>query len=392
MGDADKRDGQPVRVLLADDHNLVRESLVKTVSAEPDFIVVGEAATGTEVLPQVLATNPHILVLDIAMPGEDGLSVAAKVRKQAPDVRVLFMTMHDDDSHLKRAMALDVAGFVSKRASADEFIEALQAVASGASVHVLVHSLLSADPALDSGEQTAFEVSERSALLAATSVTCVSQWSAEDVRERHHGVTPGVAPPGCDPVEEAKGSTPPQLLVLAALIPLKNQASVLRVMRDLADEPWTLQLVGSDVVDSDYSRQLRILAADLPPGRVTFHGALTGPALDAVWNATDLLLLTSMSETYAMVVTEALARGIPAVVPANTGAVEALLGSTDAKSTTAAGAVVDPLDEAELGRVVRKWLTSPDVRNTWSAAATQRRLRLKPWTSTAHRLLEIIRR
>ncbi len=120
-----------VRVLLADDHNLVRESLAKTVAAEDDYVVVGEAATGTEVLPQVLATRPDILVLDIAMPGEDGIAVAAKVREQAPDVRVLFMTMHDDDTHLRRAMALDVAGFVSKRASADEFLEALRAVAAG---------------------------------------------------------------------------------------------------------------------------------------------------------------------------------------------------------------------------------------------------------------------
>ncbi len=120
-----------VRILLADDHNLVRESLAKTIAAEPAFTVVGEAATGPEVLPQVLATQPDILVLDIAMPGEDGISVATKVRAQAPEVRVLFMTMHDDDTHLKRAMALDVAGFVSKRASASEFLEALHAVAGG---------------------------------------------------------------------------------------------------------------------------------------------------------------------------------------------------------------------------------------------------------------------
>lgn len=120
-----------VRILLADDHNLVRESLAKTVAAEPRYTIVGEAATGNEVLPQVMATNPDILVLDIAMPGEDGIQVATKVRQQAPDVRILFMTMHDDDTHLKRAMALDVAGFVSKRASADEFLEALRTVADG---------------------------------------------------------------------------------------------------------------------------------------------------------------------------------------------------------------------------------------------------------------------
>ncbi len=120
-----------VRVLIADDHNLVRESLAKSVAAEPAFEVVGEAADGTEVLAQVAATDPDVLVLDIAMPGEDGLSIAAKVRQQAPDVRILFMTMHDDDQHLRRAMALDVAGFVSKRANAEDFLEALRTVAAG---------------------------------------------------------------------------------------------------------------------------------------------------------------------------------------------------------------------------------------------------------------------
>jgi len=264
------------------------------------------------------------------------------------------------------------------------------AVDGGASVHVMVHSLLTADPTLIRAEQDAFEVSERSALLAASSVSCVSKWSAEDVRERHPGVTVGVAEPGCDVAVRARGSTPPQLLVLAALSPLKNQASVLRVLRDLSDVPWTLHLVGSDTVDPVYAEELHSLAKDLPPGRVAFRGALTGPALDALWNATDLLLLTSTSETYALVITEALARGIPAVVPAGTGAVEALLGAAEAAAGQLAGAVVDSGDETELRRVVETWLTSAHVRHAWSAAATQRRTTLKPWTWTAQRLLEIV--
>lgn len=131
MTDAQATDGPPIRVMLADDHTLVRESLAKTVAAHPGFVVVAQASSGTEVLAQVAGHHPDILVLDIAMPGEDGLSVAAKVRRDTPDVRVLFMTMHDDDSHLRRAMALDVAGFVSKNVSADEFLEALATVAAG---------------------------------------------------------------------------------------------------------------------------------------------------------------------------------------------------------------------------------------------------------------------
>lgn len=121
----------PVRVMLADDHNLVRESLAKTIAADPGFEVIAEASNGSEVLARVRGEQPDILVLDIAMPGQDGLSVAAQVRESAPDVRILFMTMHDDDTHLRRAMALDVAGFVSKNVGADEFLEALATVARG---------------------------------------------------------------------------------------------------------------------------------------------------------------------------------------------------------------------------------------------------------------------
>lgn len=266
-----------------------------------------------------------------------------------------------------------------------------EAVRDGAAVHVLVHSLLTADPELAPMERADFEMSERAALLAATSASCASQWSSRDVRERCSGVAVHAAEPGTDTAAVASGSTPPQLLVLAALTPLKNQATVLRALRDLVDLPWTLHLVGSAAINPGYADTLRALASDLPPGRVTFHGALAGPDLDDVWDATDLLLLTSTSETWGMVITEALARGIPAVVPAGTGAVEALVGSSDFPTGGHAGAIVDLRDGAALATVLRAWLTSPGLRDDWRAAALHRRSRLVPWTWTAQRLLEIIR-
>lgn len=271
--------------------------------------------------------------------------------------------------------------------------EAVQtAAAGGASVHVLVHSLLTAAPWLEPGERAAFEFSEQATLLSATSASCVSQWSAHDVRRRYPSVSVEVAEPGTDAADLAGGSTPPQFLVLAALTPLKNQTAVLRAVHDLTDLPWTLQLVGSDAVDSVYAATLHELANELPPGRVAFPGALTGPDLESVWAATNLLLLTSRSETFGMVVTEALARGIPAVVPARTGAEEALIGPSDAGPGHRAGAVVDPYDEAELSGVLRAWLTSPALRDHWQTAANRRRPTLAPWTRTAQRLMEIIRR
>lgn len=274
--------------------------------------------------------------------------------------------------------------------AAPESVE--ETVRRGACVHVMVHSLLTADPSLGRAERESFAVSERSALHAASSVTCASRWSAEDVQARHPGVVANVAEPGCDIAERAVGSTPPQFLVLAALTPLKNQATVLRVLRDLIDLPWTLQLVGSGTVDPEYAEELHQLARNLPADRVAFRGVLTGPELDAVWCATDLLLLTSTSETYAMVVTEALARGIPAVVPGGTGAPEALLGALPAASGQPPGAIVDAFDEPALRQKVRSWLTSADVRHSWKAAAMDRRTTLTSWTETARCLLGIIHR
>lgn len=300
-------------------------------------------------------------------------------RPRAADREALSRAMHASGTLL-------VDGIIAL--AAPECVE--EAVARGTSVHLLVHSLLTADPSLGVDEKKAFVVSERAALHAASSVSCASRWSAHDVLSRHTGVVAKVAEPGCDMAEPANGSTPPQFLVLAALTPLKNQSAILRVLRDLLDLPWTLQLVGSDTVDPVYAAELHRLAGSLPADRLAFRGALTGAELDAVWQATDLLLLASTSETYAMVVTEALARGIPAVVPSGTGATEALRGASPAASSHPPGAIVDACDDSALRHAVRSWLISADVRHAWKAAAMERRTTLTSWTETARCLLGII--
>lgn len=122
-----------VRVMIADDHTLVRQSLIKTVTAEEGFEVVAEAENGEEVVSRISTLKPDILVLDVAMPKLDGFQVAKQVQTVAPDTKILFMTMHDDDVHLRRAVTLNVAGFVSKSATTDEFLQALKTVADGES-------------------------------------------------------------------------------------------------------------------------------------------------------------------------------------------------------------------------------------------------------------------
>ncbi|MFA5890053.1 MAG: response regulator transcription factor [Actinomycetota bacterium] len=121
------------RIVIVEDHTLVRQSVAKIVSAEPGFIVVGEAARGDEVLPLVNVRRPHIVLLDVAIPGGSGLEVAAQLRAEAPAVRLIFLTMHDDDATVSRAVALGADGYLLKSASTDELIQGLRAVAAGGS-------------------------------------------------------------------------------------------------------------------------------------------------------------------------------------------------------------------------------------------------------------------
>ena len=122
-----------VRVVVADDHALVRQSIVKAVAGEEGMEVVAEVSDGLAALQAVTTHEPDLVVLDIAMPGKDGLAVAERLRTDHPGVAVLLLSMHDDDASLQRAVSLGVKGFVSKSASVDELLEALRAVRDGGS-------------------------------------------------------------------------------------------------------------------------------------------------------------------------------------------------------------------------------------------------------------------
>lgn len=121
------------RVVIADDHTLVRQSVVKAARTEDGVEVVGEAADGHAALAAVAEHQPDLVVLDIALPGIDGLAVAEQLRRDQPELKIVFLSMHDDDASLQRAVGLGANGFVSKSASIDEFVEALRAVRDGGS-------------------------------------------------------------------------------------------------------------------------------------------------------------------------------------------------------------------------------------------------------------------
>ncbi len=119
------------RLLLADDHQLLLDGLEVLLGKEDDLEVVGRATDGLHVLPQVDALRPDVLVLDLMMPGLNGLEIARQVRDRAPSVRVLVLSMHSHDAYVVEALRNGVAGYVLKEAEVDGLVDAIRAVRRG---------------------------------------------------------------------------------------------------------------------------------------------------------------------------------------------------------------------------------------------------------------------
>lgn len=120
-----------IRVLLAEDHNVVREGLRLLLSAQPDLQVVYEATTGREAVVGAREHCPDVAILDISMPDLDGLEAAARIRVDCPQTYVLILSMHDNDAYFYRALEVGVAGYILKKAASEELVAAVRAVAQG---------------------------------------------------------------------------------------------------------------------------------------------------------------------------------------------------------------------------------------------------------------------
>ncbi len=123
-----------IRVLLVDDDPIVRAGLRLMLGGAPDIEVVAEAADGAEVSALVTAHGPDLVLMDIRMPGVDGVEATRRIRAAVPDAAVLILTMHDDDATVFTAMRAGARGYLLKGAEQDEIAGAIRAVASGQAI------------------------------------------------------------------------------------------------------------------------------------------------------------------------------------------------------------------------------------------------------------------
>ena len=122
---------EKIRVLIADDHAVLRAGLRLLLAAQADMEVVGEASTGDEAVAQAKKLTPDIVLLDITMSGTDGLDAVRRIKEDNPGVKVLALTMHDDESYLRQVLEGGGSGYVLKRAADTELLSAIRAVHEG---------------------------------------------------------------------------------------------------------------------------------------------------------------------------------------------------------------------------------------------------------------------
>jgi two-component system response regulator NreC len=119
------------RIVICDDHAMLRAGLRALLAGEPGLEVIGEAGDGVEAVERVVALRPEVALLDITMPGLNGIEAAREIHRRAPEVKVLILTMHDDPEYLFQALDAGAAGYVLKRAADVDLIDAIREVVRG---------------------------------------------------------------------------------------------------------------------------------------------------------------------------------------------------------------------------------------------------------------------
>ena len=149
----------PIRILIADDHGVIRAGLRALLSGLPEIEVVGEAVDGRDTLKKAMELKPNIVIMDLSMPEMGGVEATGQLAQIAPDVRILILTVHEDGSLLKEVVRAGAAGYIIKRAVEDELIHAIRVVARGDMyVHPsMTRTLFSASPTSTVSKSTEIE-------------------------------------------------------------------------------------------------------------------------------------------------------------------------------------------------------------------------------------------
>ena len=120
-----------IKVFLADDHKILRESLIILLRQEEDIEVIGEAANGHDALEEITRLQPDIAILDISLPQLNGLEVAARLKRESPEVKIIILTMHKNEDFVARAYQLEVDGYVLKDNALEELLKSIHVVQAG---------------------------------------------------------------------------------------------------------------------------------------------------------------------------------------------------------------------------------------------------------------------
>ncbi len=255
---------------------------------------------------------------------------------------------------------------------------------------VLVHMSLGDQP--PGHEIPGARAREGAVLSAARAVVTTSSWTRSRLLDLYplqpgtvHVVTPGVVPADLAPGTAAGG----ELLCVATVAPHKGQDLLLAALADVADRPWRCRFVGSLDREPEYVDRLAALArAGGIADRIRFDGPLTGADLDNAYATADALVLASRAESYGMVVTEALARGLPVIATAVGGLPQALGRTVDGWRP---GVLVAPGDRASLATALRRWLDDAELRQRLRQVAAERRGTLAGWDVTTDRMAQLLR-
>ena len=149
---------KPVRLLLVDDHPIVRTGLRMLFQSEPDMVVVGEVNGGEEALEAVQTLHPDVVIMDVAMPGMNGIEATRRIKESSPDTAVLALTMHEDEQYFFAMLHAGASGYIPKRAAPDDLVSAIRVVAEG---NFFLYSTLARFLMKDMAEQTPAASQER---------------------------------------------------------------------------------------------------------------------------------------------------------------------------------------------------------------------------------------